>query len=110
MGTRENNKMRVAAFALVVLVAVASAEDLFKPVDEEVAMLEEEAQAEPTQSFDPMMMGSMAPLMMMGSMNPMMMGSMNPMMMGSSMLGSSMMNPMMMGSMNPMMMGSMNPM
>merc|ERR1711976_95593 len=127
MGTSQN-KMRVVL--LLSLCVFAAADDLFKP-EEEVVLLEE--QAEPTQnqpSFDPytmMGLGSLGAatgsfggpqgssfganplsLMMLYGLGMGSMGSfgMNPMMMG---MNPYMMNPMMMGMMNPMMMGMMNP-
>merc|ERR1711976_608482 len=133
MGTSQN-KMRVVL--LLSLCVFAAADDLFKP-EEEVVLLEE--QAEPTQnqpSFDPytmMGLGSLGAatgsfggpqggsfgadplsLMMLYGLGMGSMGSfgMNPMMMGGMnpmMMGGYGMNPMMMGMMNPMMMGMMNP-
>ena len=91
--------MKFCLALVLALAATALAEDLFKPVDEEVAFLETEA--EPATPFMGGM-GMMNPYMMM---NPWMMGMMNPMMMGG------MMNPMMMMMMGGMMggMGGMYP-
>merc|ERR1711933_274979 len=77
----EEKEMRVTAFVCLALVAFAAADDLFKP-EEELVLLEEEAQPTESKMWDPMMMG------MYGMYNPMMM-MMNPYMM--------MMNPYMMG-------------
>merc|ERR1712019_91699 len=90
MGHRDKTKMKTACLILCFLAATAFADDLFKPVDEEVVLLEEQAEAEPSQFYG-------------GMMNPMMYGMMNPMMMG--MYG--MYNPMMWMMMMPWLMGGM---
>merc|ERR1712048_350923 len=126
--------MKACLLVLCVFAVAAYAEDdLFKPVDEEVVLLEEEAEPTQSQYYSPFMgMGMWNPWMM-GMWNPWMMGMWNPWMMGmmpqqqpqqaanASFLEeeaqeeaepSKMWDPFMMGMgmWNPMMMGMYNPM
>merc|ERR1712019_97272 len=80
MGHRDKTKMKTACLILCFLAATAFADDLFKPVDEEVVLLEEQAEAEPSQFYG----GMMNPMMygMYGMYNPMMWMMMMPWLMG----------------------------
>eukprot|EP00301_Raphidiophrys_heterophryoidea_P025378 c8502_g1_i1.p1 GENE.c8502_g1_i1~~c8502_g1_i1.p1 ORF type:complete len:182 (-),score=43.55 c8502_g1_i1:60-605(-) len=87
MGTQASLKMKVAVLVVFALCATAFADDLFKPVDQEV-FLQEEATTEPTQNqftgFGGLYggLGGLYNPYMMGMYNPYMMGMYNPYMMG----------------------------